>query len=242
MRKNKYSVGQKVEFKHYPSGRANNPSIDVGIISEVVNNQYGIEGRTVYKTMFILPRYKISSLKVLQIIKEAKLINAFAEEVFDEDIIRVLETNDRARIKYPSNLKELDNMTPEQAMEILEKNLLTLIRGTEIIGRLTGLGDIYGRMLVMKPIQSSIYVNSSRRTVKSVDEMLKIVEEMYSTCYKGGCMIQMDTERNNENGKIILRLSCDNIKPNKRFSLHVHCNYDGKYNVIYTEGKSIRGR
>lgn len=242
MRKNKYSVGQQVEFKWYKDGRMYPSRTDVGTISEVINNQYGIEGRTVYKIKFVPHGYKTSTFKGTKLIKEVDCTTVFTEEVYEQDIIRVIKMHARARIKYPSNLKELNKITPEQARTIVEKNMLTLQRSVETIGSLTGLGNIYGEIIEMQPVQFPICSNSGRKAVKSVDEMLKILKAMQVNCQKCSCMILMDTDRNNVNGKATLSIICDDINPNKRYSLHVHCTYDGKYNALYTVGKSIRGR
>lgn len=148
----------------------------------------------------------------------------------------------RARIKYPSNLKELNKFTPEQARIIAETNMLTFQRSIETIGSLTGSENIYGAIQVMQPTHFPICTSTGRKAIKSLDEMLKILKAMQVSCQRSSCMILMDTDRNNENGKITFSISCDDINPNKRHSLHVHCTYDGKYNALYTVGKSIRGR
>ncbi|GAB6152562.1 hypothetical protein JCM17380_13120 [Desulfosporosinus burensis] len=151
-------------------------------------------------------------------------------------------------IEYPSNLNELNRITSEQAELIVEENIRTLHGGMDILGCLTHLENVFESIIEMRPVAFPKSIATSRKAIKDVDELLKTFKAMYVECQKPCCMILIAIEFKivYRVKKMVLNIYCDDMVTNKMQVLRVYSTYpgkySGKYNVLYTVGKSLRGR
>jgi hypothetical protein len=148
----------------------------------------------------------------------------------------------RAHIKHPSNKKELSRVTPELAQAIVQTNFRTIQHGIEVLSSLIGIGDLTEIVKNSQLMTFPTNLNAGRKSVKSADEVIQILRAMITKCEKPSCIIFFEAGRRDVSGLIYFGLECDDIEPNIRHSLHLSFTDNIKYNVLFSVGKSVRGR
>jgi hypothetical protein len=150
----------------------------------------------------------------------------------------------RAHINFPSNKKELGKITPEHAMAIVQTNINSLQHGMAILGSMMGIGNLVEMVRNTPPIMFPANLNGNRKAVTSIDEVVQILRAMVVECEKPSCMTLLDAGRKVTNGqtKDFYSIDVDDIEPNKRKSIYMYYTHDGRYNFLFTVGKSVRGR